>query len=327
MMRVFVAMLVLLAASISVGAAPLDDTRITLERLQGGWGGQPRYTVTLYGNGRVIFDTDHEPGPRKQQFGSDVLAFGLMFPGRHESFIERKEAAEIIAAFEQIKFFELADTYGPSPSQMMADSSINRLSIRIGNRQKIVLEEQGIQFGMPSAVADLMNRIDQVTSTHRWIRGNPGMLATHMARHGGWDDADSIGRLILAHARNDPEMVRSLVTAGVPLDRYDEFEFAGVIGPSLYRSAIIRGWTDVFMALRERMDPVLVPRETLSYALATSGGCSLNITRHLAAIGINPATARGVHNQTALQVATNNVQACPDSREGRLEALTQMGAV
>lgn len=327
MIRVFVAMLVLLAASTSVGAATLDDTWITLQRLQGGWGGQPRYTVTVYGNGRVIFDTEHESGPRKRQFGSDVLAFGLMFPGRHESFIERKEAAEVIAAFEQIKFFELADTYGPSPTQMMADSSINRLSIRIGNRQKSVLEEQGIQFGMPSAVADLMNRIDRVTSTRRWIHGNPGMLADHMARQGQRGDADSVGRLILAHSRNDPEMVRALVTAGVPLDRYDEFEFGGVIGPSLYHSAIIRGWTDVFMALQARMDLAQVPHEILAYALATSGGCSLHITRQLVAIGINPAKARGYDNKTAREVAANSTQACPDSQESRLEALTQMGAV
>lgn len=325
-MRVFIAVLILLASLISVGIGRAEDVEITLKRVQSGWGDQPRYTVTVHGDGRVVFDTGHEPGPRKHLFGSEVLAFGLMFPGRHESFIEPEAAAEIIAVFEQVKFFELADTYGPPPSQIMEDSNINRLSIRIGNQHKSVLEKQGVQFGMPPAVADLMNKIDQITSTHRWIRGNPGMLADHMARHRGRDDGDNIGRLILAHSRNDPEMVRALVTAGVHLDRYEEFEFAGVIGPSLYRSAIIRGWTDVFMALQARMDVTQVPHDILAYALATSGACSLHITRQLVAIGINPATARGFGNQTALEVAAKSPQACPDSRESRLEALTQMGA-
>lgn len=326
MIRHFIAVL-LLVLSMPVGATPSDDVEITLQRLQGGWGGQPRYTVTVYGNGRVVFDTDHEPGPRKQLFGSDVLAFGLMFPGRHESFIERREVDELISAFGKVKFFELADTYGPHPPQVMEDSNINRLSIRIGNRRKSVLEEQGGQFGMPSDVTDLMDMVDRATSTHRWIRGNPGILADYMARSGRQNNADAIGRLILAHARNDQEMLRALVNAGVPLDQYDQFEFAGVIGPSLYRSAIIRGWTDVFIALQARIALAQVPRQTLVYAMATSGGCSLHITRQLVVLGINPATARGFNNQTAHEVAANSPQACPDSRESRLEALTQMGGV
>lgn len=88
----------------------------------------------------------------------------------------------------------------------MEDSNINRLSIRIGNRRKSVLEEQGGQFGMPSDVTDLMDMVDRATSTHRWIRGNPGILADYMARSGRQNNADAIGRLILAHARNDQEM-------------------------------------------------------------------------------------------------------------------------
>ncbi|AUN29571.1 DUF6438 domain-containing protein [Niveispirillum cyanobacteriorum] len=317
-------LLMLLFWVVPAGAVPSNDVEITLQRIQQAWGG-PLYTVTIYGDGRVVFDTGKARAGFKELLGSDVVAFRVMFPGRHESRIAPERVAEIVAEFDRVKFFELRDEYKVQPPGLVADQDINRLSIRVQGKYKSVLDDAGDIFGMPPAVTELMIMIDRTASTHRWIGGNPGILAEHIARH-GVDTPDNAGRLVLALARRDQEMMRALITTGMPLDYKDPYGMFGMVGQSLYMEAIISGWTDVFVALDQRMPPPRVDRASVENVFALSGGCSLYITRRLVAQGFNPTTARGNDNISIVEAAGRRDKGCPDSKERRLSELATMGA-
>lgn len=234
------------------GAATSDDIEIKLQRMHQGWGG-PRYTITIHGDGRVVFDTGTAHGGDKALLGSDVLMFAVMFPGRHESRIPPANVVQLLAAFDRVNFFELGDVYQRPPPGMVADQDINRLTIRVGPRYKSVLDDDGERHGMPPAVRDLMRMIDQAASTHRWTHGNPGMVADHVRRNGPMNNDDGAARLLLADARGQREMILALVNAGAPLFHTDPLVNYGLIGPFLHVSAIHQGWDDVAAALTRRM--------------------------------------------------------------------------
>lgn len=317
-------LLMLLFWAAPVGAVPSNDIEITLQRIQQAWGG-PRYTVKIYGDGRVVFDTGKARTRDKELLGSDVLVFGVMFPGRHESRIAPERAAEIVAAFDRAKFFDLRDEYKVPPPGAVYDQDINRLSIRVGGKYKSVLDDAGDLFGMPPAVTELMKMIDRAASTHRWIGGNPGILAEQLERH-GVDTPENAGRLVLALARRDREMMRALINTGMPLDYKDPRGMFGMVGQSLYMEAIISGWTDVFVALDQRMPLPSIEKASVENVIALSGGCSLYITRRLAAHGFNPTTVRSNDNISILEAAGRRDKGCPDSKERRLSELSAMGA-
>lgn len=134
---------------------PFPDTEgrpvsITLERA-GMYNRYGIYSVTLESDGDVDF------------CGPVVKA-----PGPHQSRISRAAFEALVQEFREADFFSLDDRYvAPDP-----DGEDNHLRVRIGDREKSVMDAGGFEVGMPAVIRSLQKAVDEAAETSRWV-GSP----------------------------------------------------------------------------------------------------------------------------------------------------------
>lgn len=130
-----------------VGAATAE---ITLERT-GCLGSCPVYTVTVFGDGRVVY----------------VGEFNVAVTGRHTATVPVAEVEGLLRRFEAANFFALKDGYWAP----ITDHPTRLVTLRLNDREKQVADYAGVQVGMPTSVTELETAIDTVACTARWIEG------------------------------------------------------------------------------------------------------------------------------------------------------------
>lgn len=174
-----------------------NASRITLERGPC-FGTCPSYSVVVQGDGTVIFE------------GRMYVAI----TGRHVSKITPEAVRALFAAFAKAEFFWTFDLY---VARNITDLSAYRLGLTVDGRTKQVGDYAGPAVGMPKAVWQLEDLVDQTVGTDKWVKGTDATFATLKAE--GWDfraptDANQ-SLLGAAAARGRAELVRQFLQAGI----------------------------------------------------------------------------------------------------------------
>lgn len=115
------------------------------------FGACPDYTVTIHGDGRVEYEG--------RRFVAET--------GKHEARISDDAVHSLFAQFMAAKFFSLHDEYRAQAT----DLPTYMVMLTYDGRSKTVLDYGGHMVGMPEAVTELENAIDQFALTQRWVKG------------------------------------------------------------------------------------------------------------------------------------------------------------
>ncbi|MGN6773191.1 MAG: DUF6438 domain-containing protein [Rhizobiaceae bacterium] len=210
-----------------------NKLKISLQRTAC-FGSCPDYKVTIAGNGRVVFETT--PNLDRDDVANVHRAFstesGVRVPGTHRTTIEPNVIDQLLAQFEQARFFALRDEYRAE----VTDNPTYVVTIDTGNGQKSVIDYVGKEAGMPESVTALQDAIDAAAGTDRWIEGTPQVIP--LLQEEGAHFAGTLGLELMdaAAERNDVATMQRLKDLGAPVFMAE--------GPSPLRTAIYEGHND-----------------------------------------------------------------------------------
>lgn len=122
----------------------IENVVITLERTVC-FGSCPDYTLTIYGNGTLIYE------------GRNFVAV----TGRQTSNISQEHIQELARAFYAIGYFSLKNEY----SAPVTDLPTTTTSIAIDGRYKKIVN----YYGAPEQLIELENMIDDIAGSERWV--------------------------------------------------------------------------------------------------------------------------------------------------------------
>lgn len=185
----------------------LKSLRITLERTTC-FGSCPAYRVEIGGDGSLVY----------QGRGYVVVT------GEHHDHISKESLAQILEAFRKADYFSLRDKY----IYGVTDNPTTTTSISFDGQQKSVIDYVGEEAGMPHAVVEVEETIDQVAGTATWVSGSAQTVPSVMREN--WDFKSQEAGLTLVRAACDRRyshsdagvaLVYDLVAAGVPPDAHD----------------------------------------------------------------------------------------------------------
>ncbi len=140
-----------------------SDTVITLERTRC-YGTCPSYEVTIYADGRVVYEG--------RKF--------VKVEGTANGSVTQEQLRQLVAEFEKTDYFSLRDTYGDATDgcpTYMTDNPFANTSLRLGGRSKAIRHyygcaEKGGGKVYPQSLYALEGRIDEVVGTARWVKGD-----------------------------------------------------------------------------------------------------------------------------------------------------------
>lgn len=195
---------------------PLVDyskLRITLQRTAC-FGQCPDYTVTISGNGSVVFTTDYQPADPvagvHREFSRSV---GVLVPGTHRTRIDADAVKALVQQFRESQFFNLKNEYRYGAT----DAPTYIISIDTGHGSKQIVDYIGRQAGMPAAVTALEDAIDKAAETRRWIDGTPDAIPLLQAAGFRFDSPIGLDLLTKAAERGDVPAMGRLHALGAPL--------------------------------------------------------------------------------------------------------------
>ncbi len=202
-------------ARIDNTASSLQKTKITLERGMC-FGTCPIYKIEIYGSGRVVFSSDTRyPGSADKKLPLFAYPDGVLLPGVHEDIVDPNAVSDLINSFKRARFIDLRDQY----LAQVTDMPQYRLTLQVGNRQKIVIDYVGQAAGMPKAVTQLENAVDKLAGTDRWVEGTPDLIPWLESQKFDFHSAQA-GQLAAASANygSNEDLAIGLIEKGAPLD-------------------------------------------------------------------------------------------------------------
>lgn len=270
--------LLLACGAITLGFPSVDRDKLTITLQRSAcYGLCPDYSVTIHGDGRVVFSTGAEAIDAVSTIHRTMsFSRGVLVPGRHEDRIDTAAVDALVQEFREVHFFSLRNEYRAE----VTDSPTYVLMIDTGNGRKTVVDYVGESAGMPPAVTQLEDDVDRVARTARWITGGEGLVEA-LAETGFDFHSAQASELAVNGVRtaSDTTLV-ALVERGAPLDlRLSDFNAsaqpADRVGSGLLRDAIRYGKTGLFEALIQRgwRDRLGLPAASRVFA-QSGAGCS-----------------------------------------------------
>jgi hypothetical protein len=201
----FTAIVLLLSAGCARGAqttTPAEPLEITLQRT-GCFGTCPDYTVTLNGDGTVVYSG----------------RYFVRTPGQHTWKIEASAVQALAREMEAAGFFELQDEY----TSRMTDHPTTFTTLKIGSRTKKVKD----YVSGPAKLKDIEKKIDEVSGVLKYAA--PDRKLVQAIESGDADgvrsllaaganvkvaDADGVTLVMRAAAAGNAETMRLLLAAG-----------------------------------------------------------------------------------------------------------------
>ena len=125
-----------------------------------------------------------------------------------------------MSAFRKADFLSANDSYTAS----VTDNPSQTITLRMGQTTKTVIDYVGIEAGMPDAVRELEQQIDDAAGTRRWVKDTRKPPGLYLAEH--WDfssrSADNMALYRSAIERKDEDLVEAMLRAKTPADIADE---------------------------------------------------------------------------------------------------------
>jgi hypothetical protein len=175
-----------------------DPNRLSLQLSRSGcYGSCPSYTVIIRGDGTVSY--------RGNRYVS--------IPGEHVSRIDAAKVTALLERFRAANFFGLRDSY----SAYVTDVPTYEISVRVGDRAKVIGDRFGERAGMPTAITELEEAVDLAADSARWVTSSPATLEA-MRTAGIALKSQDAGRILrTAVSSGDLVTVRALLVAGTPV--------------------------------------------------------------------------------------------------------------
>jgi Domain of unknown function (DUF6438) len=127
-----------------------NSLKITLRRTSC-FGSCPSYTLTIFGDGTVVYNGD---------------AY-VKYCGEYRGHVSADIVRQLDDVFKQADYFNLFDKYELNATDLPAYFT----SISFDDKTKSVLDYAGDHTGMPEAVANLENGIDRLAGPDVWAQG------------------------------------------------------------------------------------------------------------------------------------------------------------
>jgi ankyrin repeat protein len=174
---------------------PHSNITITLAR-SGCYGTCPSYRLTIH-NEHIVFEGH-----------GYVVAFG-----RHTDNARLEEVRALARQFIAADFYSMEASYRAG----VTDNPTYVLSIDIDGSKKEVNDYVGAWVGMPAAIGDLEDAVDNFARTNRWIEGADGLVPALQLEGFNFQSFDAQTMLKEALTRGQAATARALLAAGVPL--------------------------------------------------------------------------------------------------------------
>lgn len=327
----------ILSASLLVCCSPVpepfpavleNELKITLQRTAC-LGSCPDYTVTIDGQGNVVFRSQGENFPGEfevhRSFSSND---GILVSGVHTDKVEPGVVAELLERFREARFFSLKDEY----RARITDNPAYILTIDTGTASKTVVDYVGERVGMPRVVTELQEVVDQAAGSARWVDGAEGLV--EWLDENNFDfNSEAARSLALEGALNDADdrTILGLISRGADLNATAIHPWSGeevLLGDELLVASIKRGRADLFTFLATNDWVQRSDKRRLEAMFAdNAAGCSAAFVRAFAAQGL-AVDSLGEEGQPAL-AALSSVYFCNRDDEGLVEtarALLEAGA-
>jgi hypothetical protein len=122
------------------------------------FGSCPDYEVTVAGDGTVRFK------------GNSFVSI----PGDHVAHIPVEVVKELVEDFKNADFFSAKGEYRGN----WTDNPTQTVSLTVNGHAKTVVDYVGTRAGLPLAIRNLEQQIDDATGTARWVKGDARTLAS-----------------------------------------------------------------------------------------------------------------------------------------------------
>ncbi|TWB44335.1 DUF6438 domain-containing protein [Nitrospirillum pindoramense] len=291
------------------------------------FGGQ--YTVTVVGDGHVVFDSPAQPDMATFT-NRALLPRGLFLPGRHEDSIDPALVRALVAKFQAARFFGVAPEY----KARSRESPFVTLTLDTSNGSRRVVDYIGRDVGLPQSVKDLEDEVDRIAGTARWTRGTPGVIGWLAAT--GFDFKSDMAAVLAVsdYGWNAQATVLEFMNRGLDLEKTSTADRPriGPVGIMLMRQALSKGQTTVFARLMAggwlaRLQPGDADR---MFALA-GANCDAGFARAAVAAGLavdGPAAGleNGPNGTALITLATRYSCASEQARLDTTAQLLKLGA-
>jgi len=175
-----------------------NSLKITFER-GACFGDCPSYKLVIHGDGTVDYRGE----------GSVAIR------GDHHAKLPRATVEQLVARFRKAEFFWLLDGYNWGG----VDNATQAISIAFDGRFKEVFDSNGESVGLPTAVRELEDEIDQLAGVERWTKGNSETGPSLVAE--GWDfhSKSCVNRSMVAGVvrLGTSQALRDLLADGAPV--------------------------------------------------------------------------------------------------------------
>jgi Domain of unknown function (DUF6438) len=122
------------------------------------FGSCPDYNVMISGDGTV-----HYTGNQS-----------VLITGNHIAHISQDAVRELLLQFRKADFFSAKDKYEGN----WTDNPTQTITLTIGAQTKTVVDYVGLDDGLPLAIRNLEEQIDEAADTSRWIKSDAGTLSS-----------------------------------------------------------------------------------------------------------------------------------------------------
>ncbi len=253
-----------------------DKLTITLQR-SACFGSCPDYSVTIHGDGRVVFSTDGEPTDAVSGLHrSYAFSSGVLVRGRHEDRIDTAAVDALVQEFREAHFFSLRNEY----TAEITDNPTYVLTVDTGHGRKAVVDYVGEEVGMPRTVTQLEDEVDRVARTARWVRGAEGLVEALAATGFDFHSGEAVALALNGVENADDSTLVALLDRGAPIemklsDLDPSVHSSEHSGSALLRDAIAYGKPALFQALVARgwLERLGVAEASAAFA-RSAAGCS-----------------------------------------------------
>jgi Domain of unknown function (DUF6438) len=137
--------------------SPIDPTTVSIGMERRGCEGScPVYSIALTADGTVTY------------VGSAYIAI----PGRHQAHIPTAAVSKLLDRFRQAEFLSALPIYTGA-----YDGGYTALHLNLNGTGYQVVDESGLRVGLPTAIRDLEQAVDDSTESARWVVGEPGHIS------------------------------------------------------------------------------------------------------------------------------------------------------
>ena len=254
------------------------------------------YDVTLFADGRVVFEANAEGTPEEIVGDEDIRDAVVL--GRHEYRVPRATAQALLAKFKAADLFAMKDSY----DSRIADAQSYSIGFSIGGRSKSIRDNGGERAGMPPILNQLMRETIVATKAEAMARGAAGLVAQLEA--GGYDfhSLDAGKTLVRAIARQgSPSTISGLIGKGAPLQA--KWNGKSISAWSI-QAAVGFGDLTTLKLLSARGEVARLSPDDRNDIAASVDPCSVAKAKALKALGFNPVAAERAGKAFVLQNAT-----------------------